>query len=276
MEEKKISIGNKLKIIRQSLGLSQSEMAVAIGIKQSHYSNLESDKKNMTSHLIETLFSKFNISPLWFYNNEGDIFITPRNEKDVISDRNINHTSISHLESPFIKETINEQLKKNMENHKREKINYWNSEDYISDKDKEYIYIGRDGIDKREIRTFYKYSMRSLNNKIGMLKHDLMDLYEDYYLLHKSINQFNLGRYASKFEMPETPKVYIQKFFDDFEEEFHEIEDKKLKAAFLASELLSEIDDTKYFMHLTIVEFNIASLYIRKFISAMPSNGETE
>lgn len=276
MEEKKISIGNKLKIVRQSLQLSQSEMAAAIGIKQSHYSNLESDKKNMASHLIETLFNKFNVSPLWFYNNEGDIFVTPQNKKNIISNRNINHTSNSHFESPSVETPINKQFQKQIENTKKENINYWDSEDYISNKDKELISFGWGLMDKKEIRTFYQYSLRSLNNKIGMLKRNLMDLYEDYYLLNKSINHFNLRNYASKFETPTIPEIKIQKFFKDFEEEFHEIEDKKLKAAFLVSELISEIDDIKFCIHHTIIEFSIASQHISKYNYSVPSDEKNE
>ena len=105
MNEENISYGNKLRKIRHSLGVGQVEMANRLGIKQSYYSNMESDKKNISSNVINKLFAKLSVSPAWFFNNEGDIFSTSKSPSHItdenISIRNNNHTENSHQISPI-------------------------------------------------------------------------------------------------------------------------------------------------------------------------------
>lgn len=67
-------INDKLKAVRDSLGLSQMEFATRIGIKQSYYSALELGKKEVTSKLLKTLFENVGVSSQWWYNSIGTIF----------------------------------------------------------------------------------------------------------------------------------------------------------------------------------------------------------
>ena len=64
----------KIQIVREALKLKQKEFSTELGISQSYLSAMETGRKQVTSKLANVLFKKFNVSPEWLYNDNGDIF----------------------------------------------------------------------------------------------------------------------------------------------------------------------------------------------------------
>ncbi len=63
-----MSYGEKLREARTNLGYTQKEFAKEIGTKQNTLSNFEKDISKPSSLLLSILFSKFNVSPYWFFD----------------------------------------------------------------------------------------------------------------------------------------------------------------------------------------------------------------
>lgn len=74
MNNKIISTGEKFKIIRQTLHLSQSEFATKLGIGQSYYSAIETGRKQPSVSVMDKLFS-LDISSKWYYNGAGEVIV---------------------------------------------------------------------------------------------------------------------------------------------------------------------------------------------------------
>ncbi len=72
--KKNMPYGHNLRLIRDTLGLTQAEISEKLGIKQSYYSNMEQGKKGVSANVINMIFNKLNISPSWFFNNIGEMF----------------------------------------------------------------------------------------------------------------------------------------------------------------------------------------------------------
>ncbi len=70
-----MEIGKRLKILREKLGLSQSEFAKKIGTSQGYLSELERNLKKPGSDLLLSLKRLFNVSTDWLLTGEGPMFI---------------------------------------------------------------------------------------------------------------------------------------------------------------------------------------------------------
>jgi SOS-response transcriptional repressor LexA len=70
-----MTVGDRLKEARQSLGLRQTEIAKALGINSNFLSNIERGAKSPSKKLIETLSSTYKINASWLLTGEGDMFI---------------------------------------------------------------------------------------------------------------------------------------------------------------------------------------------------------
>lgn len=65
----------RLVIIRNKLGMTQSELANALGIPRSSISNIESQDRNISSSIQEKLLSKLNVSLNWLISGHGEPFL---------------------------------------------------------------------------------------------------------------------------------------------------------------------------------------------------------
>ena len=77
----KISISEKLKKVRMSLGYDQQTLADILNISRPTYSRIESNINDVGSSNLSLLFYKLQISPLWFFYDIGPIFFDERKEK---------------------------------------------------------------------------------------------------------------------------------------------------------------------------------------------------
>lgn len=64
----------KIKAIREALNLKQNDFAKQLDITQSYYSAMETGKKEPSNRITKMLFEKFQVSPEWYYNGNGNIF----------------------------------------------------------------------------------------------------------------------------------------------------------------------------------------------------------
>ena len=67
----------RVKELRNKLGLSQSEFAERLGLKQGSYSDIERGRNNISQTVILLLEKQFNVNREWLNNGTGDIFIKP-------------------------------------------------------------------------------------------------------------------------------------------------------------------------------------------------------
>jgi len=70
-----MAIHERLKQLRSHLGLTQRELATAIGVKPSYYSDLENGHRTITGKFLEKMKDKFQISTDWMYTGEGEMII---------------------------------------------------------------------------------------------------------------------------------------------------------------------------------------------------------
>lgn len=147
---------------------------------------------------------------------------------------------------------------------------YWQSEDYISENDRQsisedYFTGGMSG--KKDVRNLYRLTTRELSNKIAILKRDHKSSYNAYYKLFEAINNFKLGRYAERFEMPASWDEHIDRFEKDMGDEYSGVEDKKLKAVFYVLGYEDEVEDIRSSIEVAISKFKDASHYISRIQS---------
>ena len=77
-------MNKRLKILRKSLNLTQSEFANSIGIKGSSYCDIENGKASITERTIISICSIYNVNRQWLQSGKGDIFVNI-NENDFLN-----------------------------------------------------------------------------------------------------------------------------------------------------------------------------------------------
>ena len=77
-------MNKRLKILRKSLNLTQSEFANSIGIKGSSYCDIENGKASITERTIISICSIYNVNRQWLQSGKGDIFANI-NENDFLN-----------------------------------------------------------------------------------------------------------------------------------------------------------------------------------------------
>lgn len=77
----------KLKSIRNKLGITQSQMADSLGIKQGSYSDIERGKSPITKSLELLVIYRFSINQEWIDSGNGPMFKQklPDNRVEVVS-----------------------------------------------------------------------------------------------------------------------------------------------------------------------------------------------
>lgn len=77
-------MNKRLKILRKSLNLTQSEFANSIGIKGSSYCDIENGKASITERTIISICSIYNVNRQWLEFGKGNIFLNI-NENDFLN-----------------------------------------------------------------------------------------------------------------------------------------------------------------------------------------------
>ncbi len=69
-------IGERLKVVRKTLDLSQKEMADRLGIATSTYQYYERGERDVPAYLIYRLAALFEVSPVWLLTGKGRSFLS--------------------------------------------------------------------------------------------------------------------------------------------------------------------------------------------------------
>ncbi len=74
-----MSIGNRLKEIRNINNLSQIDFADKLNTTQGNLSKMEANKIDLSTKIIETIMQNWNINPSWLITGNGDMLIKDTN-----------------------------------------------------------------------------------------------------------------------------------------------------------------------------------------------------
>lgn len=67
-------MNRNLKILRESLGLSQKEMASKLLVSDTIISRIEKGDRKVTNRLLTQICKEFNVNKDWFLSGEGEMF----------------------------------------------------------------------------------------------------------------------------------------------------------------------------------------------------------
>lgn len=67
-------MGERFKLIRKTLGMSQGDFGARLGVSNTAISKLEKGENNLTEQMIKLVCREFNVSYFWLVNGEGQMF----------------------------------------------------------------------------------------------------------------------------------------------------------------------------------------------------------
>jgi len=93
-----MSVYERIKEVRKSLGLTQIEFGDKIGIVQGHLTGIESGKKTATEKTIKVICGVYGISETWLKTGKGSMRVGTSKNSDVIDHiiRRFNGLNIEH------------------------------------------------------------------------------------------------------------------------------------------------------------------------------------
>lgn len=95
-----MTIGDRIKQVRQSLENSQSEFAAGIGIGQAALSAIEKGIRNVTDRNISLVCSEYRVNEQWLRSGFGEMFC--KNDENVMSEL-ASERNLSDLEQEFLR-----------------------------------------------------------------------------------------------------------------------------------------------------------------------------
>ena len=100
-------MNNRIKQARKKLNLTQKKFGENLNLSESHISNLEKGRVNLTARNIDDICSTYNINQVWLETGEGDIFseLTKDDEFNILVGK------LMAEEDSFKKKVIEEMLK---------------------------------------------------------------------------------------------------------------------------------------------------------------------
>ena len=73
---------HRLKEIRKTLGLNQTDFAKHLGITQTAYSMIESGNRPLADKYVKVICSTFQVNENWFLTGDGEMFVSSPYEKE--------------------------------------------------------------------------------------------------------------------------------------------------------------------------------------------------
>ncbi|MDO5015262.1 MAG: helix-turn-helix transcriptional regulator [Clostridia bacterium] len=93
-------MNERVKELRQALGLSGEKFGARIGVQRNAISRIETGKNGLTEANIKSICREFNVNENWLRFGEGNMF-TPIDE--ISLDELVSNNSIDELEAEIIK-----------------------------------------------------------------------------------------------------------------------------------------------------------------------------
>ena len=78
MERMDLELAQRLKYVREHLGLSQKELAQALGVSQKAVSYWERGERSMPAIILRRLKESLGVNPDWLLTGEGEPFLKPQ------------------------------------------------------------------------------------------------------------------------------------------------------------------------------------------------------
>lgn len=95
-----MEIGERIKVIRDEIGLTQSDFASKIGIGQAALSALEKGIRSVTDRNIDLICREYSVNPIWIRTGEGEMFV----QSDAgLFDRFIEENGLDTLDAAIIR-----------------------------------------------------------------------------------------------------------------------------------------------------------------------------
>lgn len=82
-----IEIRDRIKMIRENLGLSQAEFGEKLSLERSAISLIERKQRNATDRFIKDICREFNVDYIWLTTGEGEMFVETDDDIIEIIDR---------------------------------------------------------------------------------------------------------------------------------------------------------------------------------------------
>lgn len=79
-----MSISNRIKVVRTTLGKTQSEFGLSMGLSQRAISAIENETVSLTEQNIKSICNTYNVNEDWLRTGRGDMWAAPAQE-DIIS-----------------------------------------------------------------------------------------------------------------------------------------------------------------------------------------------
>lgn len=70
-----MNAGERIKLLRAELGLSQPKFGEKLGVSKSVIVNLELNRVELKDMMINLICKTFDVNPLWLENGEGEMFL---------------------------------------------------------------------------------------------------------------------------------------------------------------------------------------------------------
>lgn len=93
-----MTIGERIKKVRQAKSLTQQKLADIIGIKQNSIALIESGKRNPSDQTVMSICREFHVNEAWLRTGEGEMFL-PEAESLLLEDANLDDFDRSLLQS---------------------------------------------------------------------------------------------------------------------------------------------------------------------------------
>lgn len=78
-----MTIGNRVRTIRKTLGLNQTQFAEKIGISQRALSSIERETTNLTERNTREICRVFNVNEQWLRTGEGEMLVEPSEDEQL-------------------------------------------------------------------------------------------------------------------------------------------------------------------------------------------------
>ena len=116
---KKMTINQRIKVLRKSLNLTQKDFAEKICVSTSFQTRIELGQKNILDRHIKLIVSTYAVNETWLRTGEGEMFDTDKASEYKIAET----VDIFKKLSPFFQDFILDQLNKLLEYEKNNKLN---------------------------------------------------------------------------------------------------------------------------------------------------------
>lgn len=98
-----MTIGNRIKVLRKELNLSQVAFGKKLGVSRDVINNAELERAAISQPFIKAISSEYSVNEKWLISGEGDIF---KETNESILDKLKNKYDLSNLEFTLLKEYL--------------------------------------------------------------------------------------------------------------------------------------------------------------------------